>query len=85
MPTSGEPLDKDAGVPAQALDEESLLRELASLHGTRHETFLHGSTQALQRHSARTAELELDYLRRHPERDIDQDRLRSGARGRSIG
>ena len=88
MPTMQDPLDEgvptaeldEEGVPAEDLDEEALLRELASLHRTRHETFLHASTQALQRHSERTTELELEYLRRHPEREIDPERLRSGAR-----
>jgi len=70
----------DEGVAAEELDEEALLRELASLHRTRHETFLHASTQALQHHSERTTQLELEYLRRHPERQIDPERLRSGAR-----
>jgi hypothetical protein len=54
------------------------MRELAQLHQTRHETLLHGPTSALQHHSERTAELELDYLRRHPQRDIDERRLRDG-------
>jgi len=70
----------DEGVPATDLDDPTLLRELASLHRTRHETLLHASPQALLRHSERTTELEMEYLRRHPERDIDPERLRSGAR-----
>jgi hypothetical protein len=73
----------DEGVPAEHLDDVVLLRELASLHRTRHDTLLHGSAQALQRHSERTTELELEYLRRNPARDVDTDRLRSGARARS--
>lgn len=64
------------GVPAANLADEDLLRELAQLHKTRHEAFLHAPTQALQRHSERTTELELEYLRRHPEREIDSGRLR---------
>ena len=64
------------GVPAGDLAEDDLLRELEQLHRTRHEAFLHAPTQALQRHSERLAELELEYLRRHPERDIDTGRLR---------
>jgi hypothetical protein len=76
-PSDGE----DEGVAAAELDDGTLLRELASLHRTRHETLLHASSQALHRHSERTTELEMEYLRRHPERDIDPDRLRSGARG----
>jgi hypothetical protein len=78
---AGDPAGQDdEGVAAAELDDETLLRELDSLHRTRHETFLHASSQALQRHSERTTELELEYLRRHPERDIDPDRLRAGAR-----
>jgi Family of unknown function (DUF6158) len=78
--SSGPDDGPDEGVAAVELDDGTLLRELASLHRTRHETFLHASSQALQRHSERTTELEGEYLRRHPERDIDPDRLRSGAR-----
>lgn len=63
-------------VPTSELPEEDLLRELEQLHRTRHETFLRAPTQALQHHSERTAELELEYLRRHPERNIDESRLR---------
>ena len=63
-------------VPADELSEEDLLRELEQLHRTRHETFLHGPTPALQHHSERTGELEFEYLRRHPERSIDESRLR---------
>lgn len=69
-------------VPAVDLSEEDLLRELAHVHATRHETFLHGSTQALVVHSERQRALEEEYLRRHPEREIDPMRLRSGARAR---
>jgi hypothetical protein len=71
------------GIPAAELSEENLLRELSHLHETRHTTFLHGSDDALEAHSRRTAELEAEYVRRHPQRDIDPDRLRAGARGRA--
>jgi hypothetical protein len=64
------------GVAAGDLAEDDLLRELEQLHRTRHEAFLHAPTQALQRHSERMAELELEYLRRHPARDVDAGRLR---------
>jgi hypothetical protein len=67
------------GVQAADLSDDDLLRELTQLHRTRHETFLHAPTQALQRHSERTAELELEYLRRRPQRDIDESRLRDNA------
>jgi hypothetical protein len=65
------------------LSEDDLLRELDSLHRTRHQTFLHGSTQALLTHTERTRTLEDEYLRRHPERQIDPERLRAGARTRN--
>lgn len=71
------------GLPAARLSEDDLLRELDSLHRTRHQTFLHGSTSALAAHTERTRELEDEYLRRHPERQIDPDRLRAGARARA--
>jgi hypothetical protein len=64
------------GVPAADLSDDDLMRELTQLHRTRHDTLLHAPTQALQRHSERTTELELEYLRRQPERDIDEARLR---------
>jgi hypothetical protein len=69
----------EIGVPASELADDDLLRELAQLHRTRHETFLHAPTPALQHHSERTAELELEYLRRHPRREIDESRLRENA------
>jgi uncharacterized protein DUF6158 len=71
------------GVPAAELAEKDLLRELKHLHDTRHGTFLHGSAGALAVHTRRMAELEQEYLRRHPERAVDPDRLRAGARERA--
>jgi hypothetical protein len=69
-----DPIGDDQGVPPTKLTEDDLLRELRHLHETRNDTFLHAPTSALQHHSERTAELELEYLRRHPERDIDLNR-----------
>ncbi|MCY7364322.1 MAG: DUF6158 family protein [Frankiaceae bacterium] len=68
------------GVPAEQLSNEALERELKHLHGTRHDTFLHGSEDALYFHTARTQELEQDYLRRNPDRVIDARRTRHGSR-----
>ncbi len=68
------------GVPAEQLSDEALERELKHLHETRHDTFLHGSEDALHFHSARTHQLEQDYLRRNPDRVIDARRTRHGSR-----
>jgi hypothetical protein len=70
------------GIPAASLDDEDLERELEHLHQTRHEVFLHGSAQALDHHTQRMADLEQEWLRRHPERQVDPQRLRAGARTR---
>jgi hypothetical protein len=72
------------GVPANQLADEELLRELWQLHRTRHDTLRHGSEQSLDRHTERMAELEGEYLRRFPQREVDPDRLREGARHRWV-
>ena len=68
------------GVPAEKLSDEDLERELAHLHETRHDTFLHGSEDALSFHTTRTGDLEQEYLRRNPDRVIDARRTRHGSR-----
>lgn len=68
------------GVPARELKDEVLERELQHLHETRHDTFLHGSEDALAFHTVRTGELEQEYLRRNPDRVLDARRTRHGAR-----
>ncbi|HEX6681711.1 MAG TPA: DUF6158 family protein [Candidatus Limnocylindrales bacterium] len=73
-------LDHDGGVDPGVLSEEDLVREMESLGHTRAETVRHGSWSALARHTTRTHELENEYLRRHPEREIDPQRTRDGAR-----
>jgi hypothetical protein len=70
------------GVPPSQLSEADLRRELQHVHETRHETFLHGSHDALDAHSWRTVELEAEYLRRFPQREVDPERMRAGARQR---
>lgn len=74
-----------AGIPAGMLSDEDLSRELASLHRTREDALRHGSQQALEHHIKRMAELEEEYLTRFPEREVDPERLRSGARARDDG
>ena len=68
------------GPGAAELGDDDLRRELAHLHETRHETFLHGSDSALTAHTHRMEALEQEYLRRNPRREVDSDRLRSGRR-----
>lgn len=71
------------GVDPEQLSPEDLLNELRSLHDTRHTTFRHGSDDALENHNRRMRELEGEYLRRFPDREVDPERLREGARSRS--
>jgi hypothetical protein len=70
------------GIDPGELDREDLFRELRHLHETRTETLLHGSDDALERHTSRMRELEAEYLKRFPRRHVDPERLRSGARRR---
>jgi len=70
------------GIDPRNLPDDVLLRELGQLHQTRTDTLLHGSEDALERHTSRTAELEAEYLRRYPRRHVNPERLRSGARAR---
>jgi hypothetical protein len=72
MPAS----DQDLGVDPADLSVEDLMRELRSLHETRHDTLRHGSADALANHNRRLVELESEYLRRFPEREVDPARLR---------
>lgn len=68
------------GIAARDLPDEALERELGHLHETRHDTFLHGSEDALAFHTSRTQEMEQEYLRRNPDRVVDARRLRAGNR-----
>jgi hypothetical protein len=64
------------GIDAAQLSDDDLVRELRQLHLTRSDTFFHGSDDALSMHTARTSELEAEYLRRNPDREVDPLRLR---------
>lgn len=75
--------DGATGVEPERLTDDDLLREMRRLHDTRHETLRHGSDDALDAHTARTGDLEAEYLRRFPQREVDPSRLRSGARERA--
>lgn len=65
----------ESGIDPAGLADDDLLRELASLHRTRLDTLRHGPDAALATHLRRTAELETEYLARHPGREIDPARL----------
>ncbi|GGJ93375.1 hypothetical protein GCM10010123_24020 [Pilimelia anulata] len=68
----------DEGIDPGQLSEDDLLRELRSLHRTRLDTLRHGARHALTNHLRRTADLEAEYLARHPAREVDPHRLRDG-------
>ncbi|MFF6779627.1 DUF6158 family protein [Streptomyces sp. NPDC012510] len=70
------------GVQPDQLDDQQLMKELESIHRTRHDTLLHGSSEALRTHNERMAQLEGEYLRRHPRRPVVSGRTRDGARER---
>jgi len=73
--------DTSHGVPPSSLPDDDLVREVTHLHDTRHETFLHGSEDALEVHTARMLELEAEFLRRFPEKVLpDALRTRAGSR-----
>ncbi|GAA1567690.1 hypothetical protein GCM10009678_58190 [Actinomadura kijaniata] len=70
------------GIDPSALGEDDLFRELGHLYDTRLEALRHASDQAYAEHTRRTAQLEAEYLRRYPGREVDPERLREGARAR---
>lgn len=64
------------GIDPAELGDADLIRELHSLHRTRLDTLRHAADGALATHLRRTAELETEYLARHPGREVDPSRLR---------
>ena len=68
----------EVGIDPAELSDDDVIRELRSLHRTRLDTLRHGSDPALANHLRRTAELETEYLARHPGREVDPARLRDG-------
>ncbi|WP_329103729.1 DUF6158 family protein [Micromonospora sp. NBC_01699] len=69
---------EDVGIDPAELGDDDLIRELHSLHRTRLDTLRHAADTALANHLRRTAELETEYLSRHPGREVDPARLRNG-------
>ncbi|WP_265565234.1 DUF6158 family protein [Streptomyces hygroscopicus] len=72
------------GVEPGRLTDQQLMKELETIHRTRHDTLLYGSNDALRAHNGRMAQLEGEYLRRHPRRLIAASRTRDGARIREM-
>lgn len=73
------------GVDPSRLDDQQLMKELETIHRTRHDTLLYGSNDALRAHNERMAQLEGEYLRRNPRRLVSAARTREGARERHCG
>lgn len=71
------------GVDPDRLDDQQLMKELETIHRTRHDTLLYGSNDALRAHNDRMAQLEGEYLRRNPRRFVAPGRTREGARDRA--
>jgi hypothetical protein len=70
MFTAGYPVAMNTGIPPRDLSDEDLVREMQSLHRTRDDAVRHGPDAALDHHDRRTAELEAEYLRRFPDREV---------------
>ncbi|MFI5929358.1 DUF6158 family protein [Micromonospora sp. NPDC051543] len=66
----------EVGIDPTELTDDDLIREMHSLHRTRLDTLRHAADSALANHLRRTAELETEYLARHPGREVDPSRLR---------
>jgi len=65
--------------PTQELTDEELFEHLGQLYETRLETLRHGSQDSLDNSDRRLRELEGEYLRRHPEREVSPERVRPGS------
>lgn len=70
--TAGRLRTGDLGIDARDLDDATLLRYLTNLHRTRLNALRHSSHQAFVTHMARTGELEVEYLARHPTREVPE-------------
>jgi hypothetical protein len=86
--------DRSHGIAPGQLADDTLRRELAHLHATRHDTVLGGSESALRVHTERMIALEQEFLRRFPDAGApDPRRTRAGSRqnagqpvpGRNLG
>lgn len=64
--------------PTANLDDQTLFAELGRLYSTRLDTLRYGADAAWQNSDRRMAELEGEYLKRYPEREISSRRQRPG-------
>jgi hypothetical protein len=62
--------------PTSSLDDAELLGDLETLYDRRLETLRHGAAAAVESSTRRIAELEQEYLRRFPDREVDPARVR---------
>jgi len=62
--------------PTSSLGDEELLHDLETLYRRRLTTLRHGADAAVESSSARIAELEQEYRRRFPDREVDPARAR---------
>lgn len=69
------------GVLPADLGDDELLEELASLHRKRDDALRFAPDAALSTHLRRSAELEQEYLRRHPDREVGADQWGPGEPG----
>jgi hypothetical protein len=72
----------EIGIDPAELSDYDLFRELGHLYETRLDALRHAADQAYGEHTRRMNQLEAEYLRRWPGREIDPERLRAGARAR---
>lgn len=62
--------------PTTDISDADLLTELDQVLRTRLDTLRHGSDAAVENSTRRLAELEGEYLRRNPDREVQPERLR---------
>lgn len=68
--------DLPAEHPTASLADEELLSDLDTLYRRRLTTLRHGADAAVKSSTRRIAELEQEYLRRFPGREVDPARVR---------
>jgi len=78
-------LRAERGVDPADLTDDDLARELGHLYETRMDALRHAADQAFDEHTRRMTRLEEEYLIRHPDREVDPERSRAGARARTAG